>query len=149
MCTRQHLRSGQALLTGPSMSTQLNVKLLTKKLQVRAPQGLIQTQSEFMAFPSPPTSPASYCQLPFSFFLFSSHSYSYFPPDLCTYVSWSPTVPAGPSLFEERVGRSSSCVLLLLSPIRGTRAGRGTWLCVIHSMYLMQLLEEGPVGECR
>jgi len=71
VCTRQHLRSGQALLTGPSMSTQLNVKLLTKKLQVRAPQGLIQTQSEFMAFPSPPTSPASYCQLPFSFFLFS------------------------------------------------------------------------------
>lgn len=69
VCTRQHLRSGQALPTGLSTSMQLNVRLLTKKLQVRAPQGLIQTQSEFMeAFPPPPTSPASHCQLPFTFF---------------------------------------------------------------------------------
>lgn len=49
MRTHQHPRRGQALPTGLSTtSMQLNAGLLPKKLKSKAPQGLIQTQTELM-----------------------------------------------------------------------------------------------------
>ena len=87
VCTHEH----------PSTtSMQLNARLLTKKLKIRATQGLIQTRSEFMeTFPPPPTSSASHCQMPFSSFVLVSQLLI-FPPNLHVYISCSPVIPVGP-----------------------------------------------------
>lgn len=66
VCTHQHLRSETSLLAGPSTSTQLNVRLLTKKLQVRAPQGSHSDRVSSWLFHL--TTHRSPCQLPFSVF---------------------------------------------------------------------------------